>query len=64
MPVRASVTAYKPCDDCVDPDSCALRLLMGDVRDAMSEVIDQRSLRQLALATLQQPATLSVIPEA
>lgn len=54
-PIRcASVTAYKPCDDCIDPDSCALRLLMGDVRDAMSEVIDQRSLRQLALATLPQ----------
>lgn len=59
-PIRcASVTAYKPCDDCIDPDSCALRLLMGDVRDAMSEVIDHRSLRQLALATLHQPDTLT-----
>jgi len=48
-PIRcASVTAYKPCHDCVDPDSCALRLLMGDVRDAMSDVIDRRTLRQLA----------------
>jgi len=51
-PIRcASVTAYKPCVDCADPDTCALRLLMGDVRDAMSDVIDRRSLRQLALAT-------------
>jgi Rrf2 family protein len=59
-PIRcASVTAYKPCDDCVDPDSCALRMLMGDVRDAMSDVIDQRSLRQLAAATLPQPAPLA-----
>ena len=52
-PIRcASVTAYQPCVDCADPDSCALRLLMGDVRDAMSDVIDRRSLRQLALATV------------
>ena len=48
-PIRcASVTAYRPCYDCVDPEACALRLLMGDVRDAMSEVIDKRTLRQLS----------------
>jgi Rrf2 family protein len=48
-PIRcASVTAYRPCYDCVDPDACALRLLMGDVRDAMSAVIDKRTLRQLS----------------
>ena len=44
----ASVTAYQPCADCLDPDACALRLLMGDVRDAMSDVVDHRSLEQLA----------------
>jgi Rrf2 family protein len=48
-PIRcASVTAYKACEDCPDPESCALRFLMGDVRDAMSDVIDFRSLRQFA----------------
>jgi Rrf2 family protein len=48
-PIRcASVTAYKPCDDCPDPDACALRGLMGDVRDAMSDIVDRRSLLQLA----------------
>lgn len=47
-PLRcASITAYRPCPDCADPDRCALRLLMGDVREAMSDVIDHRSLRQL-----------------
>jgi Rrf2 family protein len=51
-PIRcASVTAYRACTDCPDPDSCALRMLMGDVRDAMSEVIDNRSLQQLTLET-------------
>lgn len=62
-PIRcASVTAYKPCEDCPDPESCALRFLMGDVRDAMSEVIDFRSLRQFAddTARLARPATTSL----
>src|SRR5688572_22494030 len=60
-PIRcASVTAFAPCADCPDPDRCALRLLMGDVRNAMSEVIDRRSLRQLSddtwrLASLAPP---------
>ena len=47
----ASVTAYRPCVDCLDPQACALRLLMGDVRDAMSDVVDHRSLEQLASET-------------
>lgn len=47
-PIRcASVTAYKACEDCPEPDSCALRMLMGDVRDAMSDVVDHRSLQHL-----------------
>jgi len=48
-PLRcASLSAYKPCDDCPDPQRCALRELMGDVRSAMSGVLDQRSLLSLA----------------
>ena len=51
-PIRcASVTAYQPCADCIDPQACALRDLRGDVRDARSSIIDHRSLRELALAT-------------
>src|SRR6185436_16587136 len=59
-PIRcASVTAYEPCADCIDPQTCALRDLMGDVRDAMSSVIDHRTLRQLALAAQTPPAARS-----
>lgn len=48
-PLRcASLTAYKPCEDCEDPQHCALRDLMSDVRVAMCEVLDRRSLLQLA----------------
>jgi Rrf2 family protein len=51
-PIRcASVTAYRACTDCPEPEACALRALMGDVRDAMSEVVDRRSLQQLMQET-------------
>lgn len=50
-PVRcASVTAYEPCRDCPDPDACALRALMRETRDALSRVLDGRSLREFAVA--------------
>ena len=56
-PIRcASVTAYQPCADCIDPATCALRDLMGDVREAMSGVIDHRSLLELAHASAAKPA--------
>jgi Rrf2 family protein len=60
-PIRcASVTAFLPCADCADPERCALRQLMGDVRDAMAAIVDRRSLRQLSddtyrLAALPAP---------
>jgi Rrf2 family protein len=46
----ASVTAYQPCRDCLDPDLCALRSLMRESRDALSHVLDRRSLREFATA--------------
>ncbi len=62
-PVRcASVSAYQPCADCRDPDACSLRALMREARDALSHVLDRRSLRELALspglfaAAVQDPA--------
>ena len=56
-PVRcASVTAYEPCRDCPDPDACALRALMRESRDALSLVLDGRSLRDFANADAS-PAT-------
>ena len=57
-PIRcASVTAYQPCADCIDPATCALRDLMGDVREAMSGVIDHRSLLELAQAAAAKPVS-------
>ncbi len=48
-PLRcASLSAYRPCDDCADPERCALRDLMAEVRVAMCEVLDRRSLAEFA----------------
>lgn len=56
-PVRcASVSAYEPCRDCPDPDACAVRALMRESRDALSHVLDRRSLREFA-AWSATPAT-------
>ena len=57
-PIRcASVTAYQPCADCIDPPTCALRDLMGDVREAMSGILDHRSLAELAQASAEKPSS-------
>ena len=62
-PVRcASVTAYAPCRDCVDPEACALRALMRESRDALSRVLDRRSLRAFAEASFPPPAITSGSP--
>ena len=48
-PVRcASASAYAPCADCVDPDTCALRALMRETREALSGVLDHHSLQTLS----------------
>jgi Rrf2 family protein len=52
----ASLTAYRPCTDCADPPSCALRLLMRRVRDATAGILDGTSLAALALAEAPEPS--------
>lgn len=45
-PIRcASLTAYRPCEDCPDPETCAVRSVMSEVRDAIAGVLDRRTLR-------------------
>lgn len=47
-PVRcASITAYLPCEDCIDVKNCKVRGLMKEVRDAISSVLDQKTLKDL-----------------
>jgi Rrf2 family protein len=48
-PIRcASLTAYRACDDCPDQKTCSLHQVMRDVREAMSTVLDHRSIEDLA----------------
>ena len=47
-PIRcASVSHYRKCEDCVDETTCEIRLLMREVRDAISGVLDNTSLADM-----------------
>lgn len=56
-PIRcASLTAYRPCEDCPDPGRCSVRRLMSEVRQAIAGVLDHRTLRdQLDLDARRAP---------
>jgi Rrf2 family protein len=43
----ASETAYRPCDECKDIESCGTRIIMREVRDAISDVLDRTTLADL-----------------
>lgn len=43
----ASRLYYQPCQDCPDEAACAVRHIMIEVRDAISSVLDTRSLAEL-----------------
>jgi len=49
----ASKTAYRRCEDCADETHCGVRLVMLEAREAISAVLDNRTIadmRALALA--------------
>jgi Rrf2 family protein len=39
-----SQTAYRPCDECLDEQTCGVRLAMKKVRDATAEILDHTTL--------------------
>lgn len=48
-PIRcASFTAYQKCDDCVDEKTCEIRKVMLVVRNAISGVLDNKTLEDMA----------------
>ncbi len=48
-PIRcASVTAYQKCDDCKDEKTCEIRKIMVDVRNSISNVLDAKTLHEIA----------------
>lgn len=52
----ASVSAYRPCNDCEDEAACQVRRLMTQVREATAQILDGTS-----LATLIGPAGQRII---
>lgn len=47
-PVRcASVTAYQKCDDCADENTCEIRKIMVEVRNAIANVFDHKSIQDM-----------------
>ena len=58
----ASVTAYERCS-CPDEAHCGLRLVMMDVRNAISNVLDRYTLAQLAEVTLQHLRRDGLVPK-
>ncbi len=53
-PIRCvSQTAYQPCS-CPDEEHCGLRMLMQDVRDAISGILDRHSLADVVGVTLRK----------
>ncbi len=55
----ASETAYRPCEECGDIESCGTRIIMRQVRDAMANVLDRTTLadliQQVASARAKSP---------
>jgi len=49
----ASQTAYQPCS-CVDETHCGLRMIMIDVRNAISNILDRYTLANLVEVTLRK----------
>jgi Rrf2 family protein len=43
----ASRTAFQPCQDCDDAQSCVVRLTMVKVRDAMADILDRLTLADM-----------------
>ncbi|HLK63147.1 MAG TPA: Rrf2 family transcriptional regulator [Bryobacteraceae bacterium] len=43
----ASETAFRPCEECQDVESCGTRIIMRQVRDAIANVLDRTTLADL-----------------
>jgi Rrf2 family protein len=47
----ASLSAFRACDDCVDIETCRLRHIMRQARDAAAAVLEQHSLADILART-------------
>ena len=58
----ASETAFKPCEECPDVETCGIRIVMRQVRDATADILDKTTLasvlRQIGSAKQSKQPTL------
>jgi Rrf2 family protein len=59
-----SQTAYIKCDECLDERTCGIRMVMKEVRDATSSILDNRSLADIVNAIGDAEARLEEAPRA
>ena len=58
----ASKGYYRRCDDCLSEGSCAVRLMMLEVRNSIASVLDNRSLASMrALAEVDEASLMYYI---
>ena len=48
----ASRMAYRKCDDCLDADTCPIRRVLLEVRDATADILENRSVARM----IEKPA--------
>ncbi len=61
-PIRcASISSYEKCQDCADENSCTIRHLMIEVRNAISSVLDHKTLADLTIMRQQNPHPTDLI---
>src|SRR5688572_847869 len=46
-----SQTAYRRCEECIDEETCGIRLAMKEVRDATAHILDNTTLAGLTART-------------
>ncbi|HZZ23463.1 MAG TPA: Rrf2 family transcriptional regulator, partial [Roseiarcus sp.] len=54
----ASVTAFRPCEDCGDLKSCSVRLIMVEARNAIANVLDRCTLADMRARSSVDDRTL------
>jgi Rrf2 family protein len=59
----ASRTAYQRCDDCPDENACAVRLTMLEVREAITDVLDGKTLAEMRGSVAREAAEARIAGE-
>lgn len=54
----ASETAYRLCEECIDPETCGTRQLMKQVRDATAQILDHTTLADVCQMIQSKKAAL------